>query len=413
MSKPLSEIGHAPSSTAHDPSVVLPEINFGIDPLPDLYDHIARLRADDVRVAPVNYIGGIAWLVIDYDDVSRAYANEAEMPAAPAYRRHSVPSQGVTLLAMEGEKHRINRALVSSSFQPGAIRRLIEPVLVPLANRLIDRLAAKTETDLIADYARPYPFAVISAMVGIPEADQARFMEKVLLLFRYPWEPERAVAARDAITSYLQPIIAGRRKSPQQDVISLLASAELEGETLSDEEICSFIRLLYPAGAETTYLTMGSMLWEILSSPDLYARLMADPDLRTIAVEEALRKHGATTLQPRYTENEIVIAGVTIPADSWVLFGNGPANHDPTAFPDPEEFRLDRGPIRHITFGRGPHFCLGSHLAREELRLSLDLLLDRLSGLKLQPDCEGPTGAVLRGTFHLPVSYDAVLPPPG
>lgn len=390
---------------------VLPHVNFGTDPLPDLYTHIEALRRDGRHVAPVNYIDGIAWLLIDYADVEAAYSNEKEIPAAPAYFRHSVPSQGLTLLAMEGEQHRINRALVSGPFQPGAIRALVEPLLAPVANRLIDGFGDARELDLVERYSHPYPFTVISELVGIPEADRPEFMTKIMLLFRYPWEPKRALAARAEVTDYLVPLIHQRRRRLEDDLISRLASAEVEGNLLTDEEICSFIRLLYPAGAETTYLTMGSMLLEVLSDQGLYERLRDNPALRNAAVEEALRKHGATTLQPRYTEREVEIAGVTIPADSWVLFGNGPAGHDPAMFPAPEEFRLDRGPNRHLAFGKGPHFCLGSHLAREELRLSLGLLLDRLTGLRLASEAQ-VTGSVLRGVFSLPVAFDDILPPP-
>ena len=391
---------------------IRPDVNFGLDPLENLYDVIAELRDAGHRVVPVNYIGGIAWLILRYDDVDAAFADEANLPAAPAYERHSVPAQGRTLLAMQGEEHRINRALVSGPFQPGAIRRLASSLLVPVANRLIDALPTSGTVDLVPAYTHAYPFTVISELVGIPANDRDDFMRLILLLFRYPWEPERALEARGLVTDYLQRLLDRRRQEPGDDIISLLAHAEVEGRRLEDEEIFSFIRLLYPAGAETTYLTMGSMLAEILSDRDLHAELLADPDKRPAAVEEALRKHGATTLQPRYIERAATIGGVDIPAESWVLYGIGPAGHDPAVFPDPEAFRLDRGPNHHIAFGKGPHFCLGSHLAREELRISLSLLLDRLSGLRLADGAASvaPTGAVLRGVLSLPVTYDAILP---
>jgi cytochrome P450 len=391
---------------------VLPHVDFGIDPLPDLYAHIDVLRREGRRVAPVRYIEGIAWLLIDYDDVEAAYSNEGGLPAAPAYRRHSVPSQGVTLLAMAGEQHRINRALVSGPFQPGAIRALVEPLLEPVANRLIDGFGDARALDLVDRFTHPYPFAIISELVGIPEADRNHFMATVLLLFRYPWEPERALAARRDVTDYLTPLIHERRREPRSDLISRLATAEVEGHLLSDEEICSFIRLLYPAGAETTYLTLGSLLLEVLSDASLHRRLLEDPTLRAAAVEEALRRHSATALMPRYTEQPIEIGGAAIPADSWILFGNGPAAHDPAHFPQAEQFRLDRGPNRHLAFGKGPHFCLGSHLARAELRLAFGLLLDRLPGLRLAGEAQ-IAGSVLRGVRSLPVAFDAVLPAAG
>lgn len=390
---------------------LLPEIDFGLDPLENLYGVVADLRAQGHRVVPVRYINGTAWLLLDYDDVAAAYADEQNLPAAPAYLRHSVPSQGMTLLAMQGNAHRINRALVAGAFQPAAIRRLAEALLVPVANRLIDGFAGESTLDLVPRFTHAYPFAVISEMIGIPEADHAWFMAQIERLFRYPWEPEQALAARREVTSHLQPLLDQRRRDPQDDLLSMLATAQVEGQVLTDEEIFSFIRLLYPAGAETTYLTMGSMLWEVLSDPDIPQELANNPAKRAAAVEEALRKHGGVAFQPRYTENEVVIAGVAIPAQSWLLFGNGPAGHDPKVFPDPEAFRLDRGQNRHVAFGKGPHFCLGSHLAREELRIALHLLLERLPGLRLVA-ATPPTGAVLRGVTSLEICFDAVLPAP-
>ena len=393
-----------------EPTPVLPQINFGTDPLPDFHHYIEQLRGEGHSVVPVRYINDIAWLLIDYIDVRNAYADEEHMPSAAAYKRHSVPSQGITLQAMEGEEHRINRALVSPVFRPEQIRERVATQLSPIANQLIDGFGDARTIDLVPAFTRAFPYKVISEMVGIPENLQHEFVDKVYIMFRYPWEPEAAVQAKEEITAALLPLIAERRANPCADLLSNLAMAEFEGRSLSDEEICSFIRLLYPAGAETSYLTMGSLIWEILSDRKIYDELMAHPDKRSDAVEEALRKHGAVNLQPRYTEQDITINGVTIPANSWVLFGNGPSSYDPSVFPEPETFSLDRRPNPHLAFGKGLHFCLGSHLAREELRLSVNILLDRLPGLRLTEEVS-PAGTVLRGVVSLPVAFDDILPP--
>lgn len=390
---------------------VRPDINFGYDPLDNLYDVIAELREAGHRVVPVNYIDGIAWLLLRYDDVDAAFSDEENLPGAPAYRRHSEPAQGRTVQAMQGEEHRINRALVSAAFQPGKVRQHVATLLAPAANRLIDAFPASGSVDLVKAFTHAYPFTVISEMVGIPPEDRETFMDLILLLFRYPWEPERALQARAEVTAYLQVILDRHRESPCDDLISMLAEAEVEGRRLTDEEIFSFIRLLYPAGAETTYLAMGAMMGEVLADRALYEHLRDTPADRNAAVEEALRKHAPTALLPRYTEHDVTIGGVQIPADSWLLYGIGPSGHDPDVFKDPESFRLDRGANRHITFGKGQHFCLGSHLAREELRIALSLLLDRLPGLRLAEGTNPrPTGGGLRGVHSLQVEYDAVLP---
>lgn len=390
---------------------LMPEVNFGLDPLEDLYERMAQLHADGHRVAPVRYIDGIAWLILRHDDLSDAFSDDERLPSAPGYERISMPSMGRTMQCMKGDEHRINRALVAAAFQPAAIRRLSGDLLAPLANGIIDGFRDRRELDLVAEYTHRYPFSVISHMLGIPVADEKRVMEWVYGVLRFPWEPKLALAARRDLDAYLQPILDKRRRSPGDDILSQLVAAEIEGHRLDDEEIYAFVRLLYPAGAETTFLAMGSMMLEILSDRALFDRLKAKPADRAAAVEEALRKHGSTALLPRFTENAVTIGGVDIPANSQLLYGICPAGHDPHAFPDPEIFSLDRGPNRHLAFGRGVHFCLGSHLAREELRVSLTLLLDRLPGLRrADGDDSRISGGVLRGVQRMMVAYDDVLP---
>jgi cytochrome P450 len=392
-------------------AAVMAEVDFGTDPLEDLYERIGLLREQGQRVVPVRYIGETAWLVLRYDDVTATFADEKRLPAADAYELTGMPSMGRTLMAMRGEQHRLNRALAGSALLPGAIRRASEALLVPTGNGLIDAFAGRRRIDLVAAYTRPYPFNIISRLLGIPIADEARILGWLDRVIRLQWDRDGALAARAELDAYLIPIVEERRTEPGDDLISKLVTAEIEGRRLDQEEILSFLRLLYPAGAETTFLTMSALMREILSDRSLYDRLLAHPQDRAAAVEETLRKEAPATLLPRFATRPVTIGDTEIPAGSMILLGSGAANHDPDVFPDPEQFSLDRGTYPHATFGRGPHFCMGSHLAREELRVSLDLLLDRLPGLRL--DGEGPfpsVGTVVRGVRALPVTFDAVLP---
>jgi len=392
---------------------VMPEVDFGVDPLEDFYERTAALRAEGRRVAPVRFNGEVAWLILCHADLADAYSDEAGLPAAPAYERHTLPIEGRTLLVMTGEEHRINRALFASAFQPAAIRRLAEEALVPIANRLIDEFKGQEPVDLAAAYARRYPFNVISHMLAIPVGDERQVTDWVFAMLRYFWEPERSMAARDALDRYVVPIIRERGSNPGGDIISRLTMAEVEGHRLTEEQILVFVRMLYPAGAETTFLAISSMMHAVLADRALHARLLANPEDRPAAVEEALRKEGPLAILPRFTEAAATIGGVAIPANSWLLYGNGPAGHDPDEFAEPEGFSVDRETNRHLAFGKGPHFCLGAHLAREELRVSLSLLLERLPGLRLaDPDAVRltGTGGILRGAYRLPVVFDAILP---
>jgi cytochrome P450 len=387
-------------------------VDFGVDPLPDFHQRMAALRESGHRVVPVCYLGQTAWLVLRHAEVAALYRSEAEVPAAPAYRRHSEPAQGRTLLCMEGDEHRVNRLLVSGAFHPNAVREAVTAVLEPLAHELVDSLSNATGADLVAAFCHRYPFKVITHLLGVPVADEPLLQAWLDGLFQYPWDPQCAIEARAAITDYLAPVVDERRRQPRDDLLSLLATAEVEGRHLEDEEIYAFVRLIFPAGADTTYLSLGSLLWAVLGDRRLYQQLLLQPGLRDAAVEEGLRLYGAVCLQPRYTERPVTIAGVTIPAQSVLLYGNAPANRDPEVFDDPEAFLLQRPPRhRAVTFGGGPHYCLGAHLARAEIRTGLGVVLDRLSGLALAPPgSPGPTGAVLRGVRSLPVTWDQVLP---
>jgi cytochrome P450 len=388
----------------------LAHIDFGRDEVPDLEALVAGLQDAGERVVPVLYLGGTAWLILRHEDLSRAFRDPVRFPAAAANLRYSLPVQGKTLLCMEGEEHRIHRALVAEAFQPRVVQAHIATLLRPLANELIDAFGAHRELDLVAAYCHRYPLQVITRLLGIPASDEAQLFAWVRGLFDYPFNPEAALRARDEVNAFLLPLIHSRRRRPREDLISRLASAQVEGHTLSDEDILSFVKLLFPAGADTTYLTLGSMMNAVLGDAALKQRLLADPALISGAVEESVRLYGAVCFLPRYTETGAEIGGVQIPADSWVLFGVRPAGRDAAQYPDPERFDVARHAQRLVTFGGMPHFCLGVHLARAELATSLELLLARLPGLRLAQGPVAATSAVLRGVRHLPVSFDALLP---
>jgi cytochrome P450 len=388
----------------------LPEVDFGRDELPDLEAQLAALQAQGKRVVPVRYLGATAWLMVRHEDVGRAFRDAKRFPAAAANLRYSLPVQGRTLLCMEGEEHRIHRALVAEAFQPQAVQALVAPLLRPLAHELIDAFGARRRLDLVAEYCHPYPLRVITRLLGIPAANEAQLFGWVRGLFDYPFHPQAALKAAAEVNAFLLPLIHARRAAPAQDLISRLASAQVEGRRLSDEDILGFVKLLFPAGADTTYLTLGSMMNAVLSDAALKARLAADPALIPQAVEESVRLFGAVSLLPRYTETGARIGDVDIPPDSWVLFGVRPAGRDAAQYPDPDRFDLARHAQRLVSFGGVPHFCLGVHLARAELAITLELMLARLPGLRLSEGAMPQTSAVLRGVRRLPVAFDALQP---
>jgi cytochrome P450 len=209
------------------------------------------------------------------------------------------------------------------------------------------------------------------------------------------------------VKEYLAGILAQRRREPREDLISELAQAELDGERLSDEEIFSFLRLLLPAGVETTFRSTGNLLYSLLSRPDQIEAVRADRSLVPQAIEEAVRYETPLLNITRIATRDTVLSGVDIPAGSTVMVMLAGANRDEARYPDPDRFDITRPARPHLSWGQGPHICLGMHLARIEMRLALNLLLDRLPNLRLDPDGDDPhiRGQVFRSPTSLPVLF--------
>ncbi|MFP6638857.1 MAG: cytochrome P450, partial [Myxococcota bacterium] len=203
-----------------------------------------------------------------------------------------------------------------------------------------------------------------------------------LLSFRE--DPEAAKLARVHLTDFLAPVVKARRKKPQNDVISELLEIRVDGRALTEEEIYSHVRLLFPTGGETTHGSLGNLLSTILASNSLWQTLQQDPSKIDKAVEESLRWETPIAVLPRLSAPvETVFEGVSLPAHSWVLFAIAGANRDPLIFPDPDRFDLDRRKEESLTFGRGVKACPGMHLARKNMGVALQVLLERFSSLQL------------------------------
>jgi cytochrome P450 len=234
------------------------------------------------------------------------------------------------------------------------------------------------------------------------------FHRRAVTVISAGFDFERAKGASEELSDYFCAIIDERRAQPSDDVISVLAQAELEGTRLTDEEICSFLRLLLPAGAETTYRSSSNLLHGLLSNPEQLDALRNDRSLLPQAIEEGLRWEPPLLGILRTAVRNVEIEGVTIPAGSTVAVNIGAANHDEKYWDHPEDFDIFRPPRQHVAFAWGPHMCLGLHLARMETRVALTRLLDRLPGMRFDPAVEAPpiTGGVFRAPAALPVVWD-------
>jgi cytochrome P450 len=378
------------------PVPLLPDTDFASAPLPDLHAVLDALRARGA-VVPVLFHGGPCWLITRFAELREAFSDEEHFPSEAAYRVHSEPSMGRTMQTMSGEQHRMNRALVSNAFFPKAVRGYAGALVEPEARRWLQAIDGQPRVDLVQAFSRPYPFSVITRLLGIPVHDERLFLEWALKLIDWPWDPEGAMRAKAGFDAYMIPLIARRRVEPAGDVVSTLATATLEGAALGDEEILSFCRLLFPAGSDTTYKNLGSLLAFVLADGRLGEMARGSDADREALVQEGLRIEPPTALLPRRCAKARELGGQRIRAGDWILFGITAANNDPAVFPEPRRFDPSRT-NKNLAFGHGEHFCLGSHLARSELQTALKELFGMYPRMRLVPgEPVEIVSAVLRG----------------
>ncbi len=394
--------------THASPNAAEPEyahLDFAMDDVPELHEILADLR-ERLPVAPIRYHGQVAYLITRFDDLKAAMADDESFPSSAAYLRHTGPVMGRTIQCMGGDEHRRNRGLVSTAFRPRLMNEFVEAFLTPVAHDLVDAFAARGEADLVRDYTVRYAFTVITRLLDFPPTDFDQLKRWGDGLIDFPWDPEGARRASQEFTEYLKPIIDERRSRPGEDLISSLTTVEVEGERLSDEEIYSFIRLLFPAGADTTYRGLGSLFYAVLTHRDVWAGVCEDASRIPAVVHEALRWEPPTAMLPRFAPKDVTWADTPIPAGSEVIFGITSANRDRRVFSEPDRFDPERAEREFLTFGHGLHFCLGSHLARREMEVSLRVLSERLPDLELaDPGAVRVSGTVLRGPTALPVRF--------
>jgi cytochrome P450 len=387
---------------------VITEVDFALGgDIDDLHGTLRELR-EQGPVAGVRYYGEPAWLLTTYEAVEAAYRDDDLFPAAAAFKELTEPVLGRNLQCMHGEEHRRNRMLVSPAFRARAMPEVVRPLVEDVAHELVDRFAARGEVDLVDEFDRLLPGVVITRMLGVPRDADADFQHWAHDLLSFTADASRALAAREEFTRYLAPFVAVRRADPRDDLVSTLATTEIDGEHLTDEEIFSFVRLVFAAGTDTTFFGLGNALFALLTHPDQLEVVLAEPEVGLPwAVEEVLRWESPVSMEPRRAPTATTWFGQSIDAGARLLFGIAAANRDPAHFDEPDRFDVERRPQPIMTFGIGPHFCLGAHLARAELAGALAVLLSRLPGLRLvDPDAVRIAGTVLRGPERLPVRFD-------
>jgi len=372
--------------------------------VPNPYPVYAELRHRE-PVKPMEFPLGPTFLVTRYDDVMTVLRDGA-LYSSSANGKGIGMVMGRTIIEMDGQEHSRHRNLIAPAFLPKSLRSGLDAVIERFAHELLDRIGRQGHADLVADFTRNFPVRVIAHLIGIPVEEYEKFQAWSLDLIGFGSEPMKGFAASEALVQFLKPLIELRRSEPRDDLLSTLIHAEVDGHRLTDEDVYSFIRLLLPAGAETTFRWIGTTLFALLSDPALYERVRADRSELTWALEEALRWDTPVQFVSRETTAATSLRGVGIPSGHFILVGIGSANRDEEHFPDPNRFDLDRHPADHVSFGFGRHFCLGSHLARLEATIGITAIFDRLPDLRLAPQHDaGIVGLAFRSPDRLPVSF--------
>jgi cytochrome P450 len=279
-----------------------------------------------------------------------------------------------------------------------------------VVNELINRFAARGQAELVREFTFVFPVEVIARVMGLPKEDCARFQQLSIALLNVLYDWENGIAASASLREYFGEVLTERRRNPRDDLISTLAQAEIDGTRLTDAEIFAFLLLILPAGFETTYRASGNLLVGLLSEPALLDRIRTDRAMVPGAIEEVLRWEPPITSVMRVATCDCELGGIEIPAGTTVNVSIAAANRDPARYPDPDRFDPTRTNIAHLTFGAGPHLCLGAHLARMETTVAVNALLDRLPDLRLDANAPMPsiTGVAFRSPEAVPVEFTPV-----
>jgi pimeloyl-[acyl-carrier protein] synthase len=359
------------------------------------------------------------WLITRYDDVSsvlrdpRCSADRTPTTIDAAWRRDSRVQAWLehSLLGLDPPDHTRLRNLVNRAFTP----RVVEPMrdrIVAHTDQLLDEAATgQSSVDIMAALAEPLPIRVIAELLGVSSDDHTRFarwsaaMAAALDIAFERETIEAADRAIDEMREYFRPLLDERRQAPQDDLLTALVQAEEDGDQLTEDELYSFCIILLAAGHETTTNLIGNGLLALLQHRDQLERLISEPDLTESAVEECLRFDPPPQATTRRALEAFELGDKQIRSGDLLILSIAGANRDPLRFSEPDQFDIARADNRHLGFGLGPHFCIGSPLARLEGSIVLRRIVERFPDIHLDPDrpYERRSTGTVRGLTSLPV----------
>jgi cytochrome P450 len=412
-------------------AVVDPKSYAAWTPLLDLFDTI-RSQTPVLRIEAVDDSFEPFWLVTRHEDVMRISKDNAGFLNAPrptvlTSKAGEALARAVTggspnlvgsLVSLDAPIHPKLRRLTQDWFMPKNLAR-IEADIRALAHRTVDRLIAAGEVvDFVKEVSAPYPLHVVMQILGVPEADEPRMLFLTQQMFGGQDEdlnksgvanlpPEQLLqivlgAVKDFET-YFEALAQTKRDRPTEDVASLLANATIDGEPLTPHELAGYYIILAAAGHDTTSASTAGAMLALSRDPEQFARVKADRSLLAGIVEEAIRWTTPVQHFMRMSAHDTEIAGVRIAAGDWLMINYVAANHDPAVFDDPRRFDAARSPNRHLAFGAGAHQCLGLHLARLEMRILFEVLLDRIDSVEPAGEAKRASSTFVGGLKTLPL----------
>ena len=383
---------------------------FIADPYPTY--HALRERSPlEIVSLPAGTVAGVdqdtwSWALMKHDDVYHALRDHDTFSSVTAFVGKLTPR--LTLIQDDPPRHSRLRRIVNQTFTVKRVEAL-RPWIAGVVAELLDGIGTD-EADFVSSYSIPLPMKVIARLLGIPGEDYLTFKHWSEAVTAFTtMRPEERAASSGELMKYFGRMALQRRAEAADDLITALVEAEVEGDSLADAELLGFCLILLIAGNETTTHLISNLLNLLADRPDLWNRLREDRSLVDAAIDECLRHESPVQRLPRRTTREVEVSGVTLPPESRVMILYGAANRDPSAFPNPDEFRLDRDLHHHVAFGHGIHYCLGAPLARAEANVTLNTLLDRFASLRRgdAPAVRQTAGVSFFGFQRLPLVLGA------
>jgi cytochrome P450 len=392
-------------SVGREPKIRYEDINVAVSGPCAHFDSYDELRDQ----APAHFgtaMGNEFWLLTRMEDIRAAFQDAATFSSSAVSPHEPDPPYKWIPEMLDPPLHTKWRHLLGPFFAPGAVKRL-RPRVEARFEEIMDDLVDRGSCDYVADVALRFPNTIFMELMGLPVADADLFQEwETAILHAGAEDREGAYQAMGKVNAYFAELIAERRKSPRGDIVSIASTWEIDGEPVTEEDLHALCLLLFMAGLDTVAMQLSYSMYHLATHPDDRRRLVEDTALFEPAIEEFLRYY-AFVSPGRKVTGDVEMAGCPLKAGQMVWLPLASANRDPEEFPEADKVIIDRKDNRHLAFGAGPHRCLGSHLARQELLVGLTGWHRRIPDYRLDPDIPVREHGGQVGLSNLPIVWES------